>query len=92
MHTINPRYIQARRRADRLAMQFSQPHLTSPTIARRGLTPRVDIGCLRDPSLPIEIFPTVHTPPRKQCDVEFWAMVGSFVGAVWMVAAVIGGN
>lgn len=90
MHTTNPRYIQARRRTDRLAKQFSQPHLTSPTIERRSLTPRVGIGCLRDPALPIKLTATVHTPPRKKpCDVKFWALIGSCAGAVWMITTLL---
>lgn len=68
MNAINPQWIMARRRAARRAAQFSQPHMSYPAITRRELAdtgPKVKIGILRDPALPIEIHPAIHTPPTR---------------------------
>jgi len=63
---INPHYIQARRRAQRLDAATSHPGLAIPTYRRRTMTPRVEIGVLRDPALPITLSPAVHLPERTR--------------------------
>jgi hypothetical protein len=55
---INHRFILARRRAQRL----NHPVYESPAYVRRNLTPRVQIGILRDPAKPIELSPALHMP------------------------------
>lgn len=60
--TINPRYLQARRRAARLAAKTDHQGLSVPAYVRRHLEPRVQIGILRDPAAPIRIQPAIHTP------------------------------
>lgn len=64
MQAINPRFLQARRRA----AHFTAPHLAVPTAERRSLTPRVQIGILRDPADPIHIFPAIHCPETRRPD------------------------
>lgn len=84
---INIDYLQARR----LARRFESPHLTVPTCERLRLRPKVRIGCLRDPALPIEILPAIHTPPKHTdwwLDAALWAASGvavvmSFVFVGW---------
>lgn len=66
MQPINPRYILARRRAQRLDAATGHPGLTIPTYQRRTMTPRVEIGVLRDPALPITLSPAVHLPERAR--------------------------
>lgn len=82
---INPRFLQARRRAVRL----EHPHLIYPAYARRSLTPRVEIGCMRDPAQPIKIQPSIHTPPRKPVDVEYWATWAGCACALVVVVSLL---
>lgn len=66
MQAINPRFIQARRRAQRLDAATSHPGLSVPTYQRRTMAPRVQIGALRDPALPILLSPAIHLPERTR--------------------------
>lgn len=58
MQIINPRFAMARRRARR----YDHPVFDAPTYARKDLTPKVQIGILRDPARPIELMPALHMP------------------------------
>lgn len=58
--TLNPRFLQARRRAARLAAQTSAPALKIPAYVRKHLAPKVEIGIFRDPAAPIKLLPAVH--------------------------------
>jgi len=79
------------RHARRMARRFDGPHLEVPTCVRRQLQPKVKIGCMRDPALPIEITPAIHIPPKSVGlwqDVALWsatvvAIVTSFVFVGW---------
>lgn len=82
---INARFVQARRRAARL----ERPHLIYPAYARRSLTPRVEIGCMRDPAQPIKIQPAIHTPPPKRLGAKYWAMWGSCACALVVVVSLL---
>jgi hypothetical protein len=55
---INHQFFLARRRAARYGIG-----LEAPAYVRKHLTPKVQIGSKRDPALPIEISPAIHTPP-----------------------------
>ncbi|WP_298016800.1 hypothetical protein [uncultured Castellaniella sp.] len=63
---INPRFTQARRRAQRLDAATSHPGLSVPAYQRRTMTPRVEIGVLRDPALLIMLSPAIHLPERTR--------------------------
>lgn len=85
---IDPRFLEARRRA----LRYEHPHLDYPAYARRGLTPKVQIGCTRDPAQPIVLMPAIHTPPPKRRrewrNSALWAASGvalclSFVFVGW---------
>lgn len=58
----NPRFTMARRRA-RL---FDHPVFDSPTYGRKDLTPKVQIGILRDPAQPITLMPALHMPAEPR--------------------------
>jgi hypothetical protein len=60
---INHRFLLARRRAARYGIG-----LEAPAYVRKHLTPKVEIGSNRDPAMPIEISPSIHTPPRRRLD------------------------
>lgn len=62
MNMIDHRYLEARQRAKK----FDRLSLESPTYARQRLSPKVQIGILRDPAEPIRIMPAIHTPPPKR--------------------------
>jgi len=85
---IDHRYLAARQRAK----QFECLSLECPTYARQRLSPRVQIGILRDPAEPIRIMPAIHTPPPKRRrewrNSALWAASGvalclSFVFVGW---------
>ena len=78
---INPRFIQARRRAAR----FDHPHLDYPTYVRKGLTPKVEIGILRDPAQPITISPSLTMPKEPESGIDWHLIVGG-VSAVCLVS------
>lgn len=88
MEMIDDRFKEARRRARR----YEHPVWDSPTCTRKGLTPRVQIGCKRDPAQPIVLMPAIHTPPPKRRrewrNSALWAASGvalclSFVFVGW---------
>lgn len=92
MSTINPQFMIARRRAARRAAQFSQPHLSYPAYQRRDLAetgPKVKIGILRDPALPIEIHPAIHTPAKRGWDWQEYATMATCVVCAVAIASIL---
>ncbi|WP_368640446.1 hypothetical protein ABRZ04_04325 [Castellaniella ginsengisoli] len=77
---INPRFVLARRRAQRL----DHPVYESPAYIRKSLTPKVQIGILRDPAKPIELSPALHIPKRP-AGLDWHDVVG-IVSAIGFVS------
>lgn len=87
MDTISPDFKVARRRA----RQYEHPHLdTSPAYYRKHLRPRVQLGCMRDPAQPIEVMPSVHTPPAPVSQWRDTALWAASCVAVVVSFAVVG--
>lgn len=93
MNTINPQYVFARRRAERRAAKFSQPHdeiepsITHSELAQAG--PKVKIGILRDPAAPIEIHPAIHTPPKRSWAWQEYATLATCAVCAVAIASIL---
>ena len=81
MKPINPRFTLARRRARR----FDHPVFDAPTYARKDLTPKVQIGILRDPALPIQLSPAFTMAKEPNPGIDWHGVVG-VLSAVCLVS------